>query len=145
MIIFIRDANDIVVENWPGLDEPADFWMDGEHQCLMIKTELDSIVVCSTYLRNENRQKSELYNNNVKLLNKIAEETAYIRGNLTDKIICWGDKNSYVGRTRMYCLPINPHKNLNKNKKLLIEHLTEQSMVMLNENTWKTSNGTNVV
>ena len=143
MVVYIKDDLTVIVETWDGLGDPQEQWMDSERLWLIIKTESESMAVCSSYLRCQNYKKPELYNDNKKLTNKIEEEAAYLR-NTGCKVTWWGDMNGHIGRLPPLGITKNCHPGINQNGRLILEHVSEMGMVILNGNQWTREDGIQV-
>ena len=73
--MYVREDMNVMTELCEGMGDIEDQWMDSERQWIILKTGTESIAICSISLRCLQHNKPELYLNNRKIMDKIAEES----------------------------------------------------------------------
>ena len=75
LFVYVREDMNVMTELCEGMGDIEDQWMDSERQWIILKTGTESIAICSISLRCLQHNKPELYLNNRKIMDKIAEES----------------------------------------------------------------------
>ena len=99
--VYIKEDLNITTEPWEGLVTPDDDWMRSERNWLILKSEVESFAICSVYLRCLNFTRPEHYERNSELMDKISEESRYLR-TMGSAVFWWGNKLAKIHRSAQY-------------------------------------------